>query len=81
MLLCRNKVWDYKNLISTGLVLYALGMLGVSSSFILKRFANPAGSTDFLEGFLLGLGLVLVVASIVFNVKGLREWRLQKNGK
>ena len=52
----------------SGRWLMPLGMIAVSLGIIVSRIGKPhLGISDFSEGFLLGLGIVLLLASIALT--------------
>ena len=56
---------------TSGRWMMPLGMAAVALGIVLTRISDMhLGISDFAEGFLLGLGVVMLMASIVLNVRG-----------
>lgn len=53
----------------------ALGMLCLLSSTLLRRLYVSPETTDFWQGFCLGLGIVLTLSAIVLNCYAMRPPR------
>jgi hypothetical protein len=71
-----------KDKIRTGLGKWymAIGLLSVSTGLILQRASDGRlGLSEFSQGFCLGLGVVMLAASIFFNASKLRGARTEKS--
>jgi membrane-associated phospholipid phosphatase len=65
---------------TSGRWLMPLGMLAVAMEIILGRISGTHhGISDFAEGFLLGLGIVMLMASIVLNARGCARIRAKRS--
>ena len=73
-MLC-DKIKNYRNLIVIGQVTLLLGLLGSTASIHLSNLGLISG---FWQGALAGFASFLVGISIVFNVKGLMQYRLAR---
>jgi hypothetical protein len=57
-----------------------VGMLAVTLGIGLTRVGNlHLGISDFAEGFLLGLGVVMLMASIVLNTRACGRTRIKRS--
>ncbi len=73
MLLLMNKINDYKHMIAIGQILMVVGILFSTISLL-----RVPGIHDFWLGFLIGLGMTMIVVSVIFNVRGLLMYRKEK---
>jgi predicted benzoate:H+ symporter BenE len=73
-MLC-DKIKNYRNLIAIGQFTLLLGLFGSTASIQLGNFGMIP---DLWQGVLAGLASFLVGISIVFNVKGLMQYRLSR---
>ncbi len=65
---------------TSGRWMMALGMAAVALEIILSRISGThSGNYDFTEGFLLGLGIVMLMASIVLNTRGCVRIRAKRS--
>ena len=65
---------------TSGRWMMALGMAAVALGIVLTRISDiHLGISDFAEGFLLGLGVVMLMASIVLNVRGCARIRAKRS--
>jgi hypothetical protein len=65
---------------TSGRWMMALGMAAVALGIVLTRISDMhLGISDFTEGFLLGLGVVMLMASIVLNVRGCTRIRAKQS--
>lgn len=49
------------------------GMVSISLSIVLARFGGSLPAIDFIEGLLLGLGITLSVAGMIFGGRELKR--------
>jgi hypothetical protein len=72
-MLLRRKMNDM-----TGRRMVTLGMAACALGIVASRLGTMhLGISDFAEGFLLGFGLVLMMASIVLNTRGFVKMRAE----
>ena len=65
---------DYRRLIGIGQLCLCLGIL-------LSHVGRGIRISDFSEGLLLGVGTVLMLVSIPFNITGMKRYRNEKDRK